>query len=96
MREDGLLTGYGMAPALDVVPALERIHATLPAALWAWSCLPARALIVPEVTWIVRRPLPGGAAARGEDPHKQERSPVQVPMIVEPPAGRFTTCGVRT
>lgn len=42
MREDGWLTGYGMATALYDVPALERIHATLPAALWARSCLPAR------------------------------------------------------
>jgi len=33
MRGDGWLTGYGMAPALDVVSALERIHATLPAAI---------------------------------------------------------------
>ena len=42
MREDGWLTGYGMATALYDVPALERIHATLPTALWARSCLPAR------------------------------------------------------
>ena len=42
MREDGWLTGYGMATAVYDVPALERIHATLPAALWAWSCLLAR------------------------------------------------------
>ena len=41
MREVGRLTGYGMAPALSGVPALERIHATLLAALWARSCLPA-------------------------------------------------------
>ena len=42
MREDGWLIGYGMAPAVDGVPAVERIHAALPAALWARSCLPAR------------------------------------------------------
>ena len=42
MREDGGLIGYGMATAPCDVPALERIHATLPAALWARSCLPAR------------------------------------------------------
>ena len=42
MREDGWLIGYGMATAVYDVPALERIHATLPAALWAWSCLLAR------------------------------------------------------
>ena len=42
MSEDGGLTGYGMATAVYDVPAPERIHATLPAALWAWSCLPAR------------------------------------------------------
>jgi len=42
MREDGGLIGYGMATAVYDVPALERIHATLPAALWARSCLLAR------------------------------------------------------
>jgi hypothetical protein len=36
MREDGGLIGYGMATAVYDVPALERIHATLPAALCAW------------------------------------------------------------
>ena len=35
MREDGWLTGYGTATALYDVPALERSHARLPAALWA-------------------------------------------------------------
>ena len=34
MREDGWLTGYGMAMGVYDVRALERIHATLPAALW--------------------------------------------------------------
>ena len=42
MREDGGLTGDGMAPARHSVPAVERIHAALPAALWARSCLLAR------------------------------------------------------
>ena len=42
MSEDGGPTGYGMATVLCDVPALERIHATLPTALWARSCLPAR------------------------------------------------------
>ena len=47
MREDGGLTGYGMATAVYGVPALERIHATLPAVLWARSCLrPAPGLAV--------------------------------------------------
>ncbi len=55
----------------------------------------ARALIMPEITSIVRRLLPGRAAARGEDPLKQEGSPVQVPATVEPPAGWFTACVVR-
>jgi hypothetical protein len=41
MREDGGLTGYGMATALYDVPALERSHTRLPAALGARSCLPA-------------------------------------------------------
>ena len=45
---------------------------------------------------IVRRPLPGRAAARGADPLRQEGSPVQVPMTVQPPAGPFTVCVVRT
>ncbi len=59
MREDGWLTGYGMATALDDVPALERIHATLPAALWAGHVFQPETLIVPEITSIVRRPLTG-------------------------------------
>jgi len=96
MREGGWLIGYGMVTALYDVPALERIHATLPAALWARSCLRPGALIAPEITSIVRRPLTGRAAARGEDPLKQEGSPVQVPVTVQPPAGRFTACVVRT
>ena len=37
MRDDGWLTGHGMAPALCDVPALARSHAALPAALWARS-----------------------------------------------------------
>src|SRR5215469_1223686 len=41
-REDGGLTGYGMATALYDVPAVERLHGALPAALWARSCLLAR------------------------------------------------------
>jgi hypothetical protein len=59
MREDGGLIGYGMATAVYGVPAVERIHATLPAVLWAWSCLRPGVLIVLEITSIVRRPLPG-------------------------------------
>ena len=39
MREDGGLIGYGMAPAVDVVPVVERSHARLPAALWAGHVL---------------------------------------------------------
>src|SRR5262249_48402657 len=42
MRADGGLIGYRMAPAVYGVPAGERLHAALPAALWAWACLPAR------------------------------------------------------
>ena len=96
MREDGWLTGYGMATAMYVVPALERSHAMLPAALWARSCLRPGALIVPEITAILGRPLPGRRpAARGEDPLKQEGSPVQVSVTVRPPAGRFTAWVVR-
>jgi hypothetical protein len=57
LREDGGLIGYGMATAVYDVPAVERSHATLPAAPWARSCLRPGALIVPEITSIVRRPL---------------------------------------
>jgi len=64
MREDGALTGYGTATALYDIPALERICARLPAALWARSCLRPGALAVPEITSIVRRPLTARAAAR--------------------------------
>jgi len=35
MCEDGGLIGYGMAPAVDIVPVVERSHARLPAVLWA-------------------------------------------------------------
>jgi len=59
MREDSELIGYGMATAVYVVPALERSHARLPAVLWVRSCLRPGALIVPEITSIVRWPLPG-------------------------------------
>ena len=44
---------------------------------------------------IVRRPLAGRAAARGEDPLEQEGSPVRVTVTVEPLAGRFTARVVR-
>jgi hypothetical protein len=50
MREDGGLTGYGMATAVYDLPAVERIHATLPAVLWARSFLRPEVLIVPEIT----------------------------------------------
>ena len=59
MREDGRLTGYGTATAVYDMPAVERGHAALPAVLWARSCLRPGALIVPKITSIVRRPLPG-------------------------------------
>jgi hypothetical protein len=35
MWEDGWLIGYGVATALYDLPALERIHAAPPAALWS-------------------------------------------------------------
>ena len=44
----------------------------------------------------VRRPLVGRAAARGEDPLKQEGSPVPVQVTVQPPESRFTTRVVKT
>ena len=44
---------------------------------------------------IVRRPLPGRAAARDEDPLEQEGSPVHVLVTVRPPAGRFTASVAR-
>jgi hypothetical protein len=86
MREDGGLIGYGMATAVYGLPAVERIHAALPAALRA--CLPARGAD--------RAGDHLDRAARGEDPLKQEGAPVHVPATVEPPAGRFTACVVRT
>jgi len=66
MREDGWLIGYGMARAPYDVPALERIHATLRAALWAWSCLPARGADRPgDHPRSCAGRSPAGAAARG-------------------------------
>ena len=50
MREDGGLIGYGMAPAVYDVPALERSYARRPAARSARSCLRPEAPIVPEIT----------------------------------------------
>jgi hypothetical protein len=50
MCEDGGLIGYGMAPAVDVVPVAERSHARLPSVLGARSCLRPGAPIVPEIT----------------------------------------------
>jgi hypothetical protein len=50
MCEDGGLIDYGMAPAVYVVPVVERSHARLPAVLWARSCLRPGALIAPEIT----------------------------------------------
>jgi len=75
MREDGGLIGYGMAPAVDVVPVVERSHARLPAVLWARSCLRPGALIVPEITLDRAPPLPGRVAARGADPLEQKGHP---------------------
>ena len=97
MREDGGLIGYGMATAVYGVPAVERLHAALPAALWARSCLLARgADRAGDHLGSCASRSPAGAAARGEDPLEQKGSPVQVPITVEPPAGRFTACVVRT
>ena len=50
MCEDGGLIDYGMAPAVYVVPVVERGHARRPAVLWARSCLRRGAPIVPEIT----------------------------------------------
>jgi hypothetical protein len=84
-----------MATAVCDGPALERIHAALPAALRAGHVCQPGALVVPEITSIVRRPLTGRRRARGEDPLRQEGSPVQVPATVRRPAGRFTGRVVR-
>jgi hypothetical protein len=54
-RADRLRHGNGRYD----VPTLERIHATVPAALWAGHVFQPEALIVPEITSIVRRPLTG-------------------------------------
>ena len=95
MRQDGWLTGYGMATAASGVPALERSHAAPPAALGARSCLSARGADRAgdhlDRAPAAHRPAP----QLGEDPLKQEGSPVQVPITVEPPAARFTGWVVR-
>ena len=90
------MTGYDMAPADYDGPAVQRSHAMLPAVLWARSCLRPGTLIVPEITSIVPWPLPGRAAARGEDPLTQEGSLVQVPVTVQRPPVRLTAGVVRT
>jgi hypothetical protein len=96
MREDGGLTGDGTATAVYDVPALERSHAARPAALRARSRLRPGALAVPEITSIVRRPLPGRRRSSVRIRLNRRGSPVQVPVTVEPPAGRFTARVVRT
>jgi hypothetical protein len=58
-REDGGPTGYGTATGRYDVPALGAATRRYRAALWARSSLRPEALIVPEITSIVRRPLPG-------------------------------------
>jgi hypothetical protein len=93
MREDGWLTGYGTATALYDVPALERSHATLPGRALGPVMSSARGA---DRAGDHLDRAPAGAAARGEDPLRQKGSPVQVPMTVEPPAGQFTECVVRT
>ena len=97
MREDGGPTGYGMATAPCDVPAVERIHATLPAAFWARSCLLARGADRAGDR------LGRAAAADRPAPRLAVRirlgrrgSPVQVPITAEPPAGRCTACVVST
>ena len=97
MCEDGGLIDYGMAPAVDVVPVVERGHARLPAVLWARSCLRRGAPIVPEIT-LDRAPPAARPAPRLAVRIRLSRrgSPVHVPMTVEPPAGRFAACVVRT
>ena len=97
MCEDDRRIGYGMAPAVDVVPALQRSHARLPAVVWARSCLRPGAPIVPEIT-LDRAPPAARPAPRLAVRIRLSRrgSPVHVPMTVEPPAGRFAACVVRT
>ena len=77
MLEDGWLIGDGMATVLYDAPALERIHATLAAAL--------RAATAQRLT-----------PRLGDNPVKRQGAPVQVPVTVQPPTGRFTACAVRT
>jgi hypothetical protein len=94
MHEHGWLIGYGMATALYDVPALERIHATLVAALWARIPATGAGRVGDHFD---RAPTPRRLAPRlGEDPLEQEGSPVQVPVTVQPRSGRPTTCVVRT
>jgi hypothetical protein len=95
MREDGRLTDYDAATGKYDVPAPERIHARLPACPGPGHVLGKRLICRRSPRSCAGR-SPAGAAARGEDPIEQEGSPVQVPMTVELPAGRFTACVVRT
>jgi len=96
MHQDGWRIGHGMATARYDVPALERIHATLPAALRARSYLPARGAgrtgdhLDRAATAHRRTPR------LGADPLKRDGSPVPIPMTVQPATGWFTTCVVRT
>src|SRR5215471_4287037 len=59
----------------------------------ARSCLPARGADSAEDHL---DSAPAGATASGEDPLKQEGSPVPVPVTVQPSASRFTMRVVRT
>ena len=87
------LLSHSLAVGADHATCVTPAHPVRHHAREGGTARPSR--LAKEADMIARRPLPGRAAARGEDPLRQEGSPVQVPVTVEPPAGRFTAGVVR-
>jgi len=96
MCEDGGLIGYGMAPAVYVVPVggAQPREATGRAVGPVMSSARGADRAGDHPRSCAAR-CPAGAAARGADPLKQEESHVPVSVTVRPPAGRFGACVVR-
>ena len=89
------LLSHSLAVGADHATCVTPAHRLRQQAREGGTARPGR--LAKEADMIVRRPLPGRRpAARGEDPLKQEGSPVQVSVTVRPPAGRFTAWVVRT
>src|SRR5215472_18249648 len=88
------LLSYSLAVGADHATCVTPAHPVRQQARERGTARPSR--LAKEADMIVRRPLAGRAAARGDDPLEQEGSPVPVPVTVEPPAGRFTACVVST